>query len=66
MTKKKPTSLMDCLNAKYPSSSEYIYCSKGHKLGDGRIHKRSLDKPLICRACQGCKDFVSMNDEEVK
>jgi len=56
-----PISLYDCLNAKWPndSLSPYIYCSKGHKLSNGKIHTRQVNRgdKLICRVCQICKDF---------
>jgi len=55
-----PISLYDCINARYPIlPNEYIICSKGHKLGTGKIHIRQVDRgdKLICRICQTCKDF---------
>jgi len=56
-----PISIFDCLNAKWPNDSlpPYIYCSKGHKLGNGKIHTRKVDRgdKLICRICQTCRDF---------
>lgn len=56
--------LYDCLHAKYPSNGLYITCSKGHKLGNGNIHKDKVLKgdKLICRACSLCTDFSDMND----
>ncbi len=58
-------SLMDCLNAFYPDgitrpdgiTHKHIWCSKGHKLGSGHIRKESIEKPLVCRSCQGCPDL---------
>ena len=54
-----PISILDCINAKWPANGGYIYCSKGHKLGSGKIHTRQVDRgdKLLCRICQICKDF---------
>ena len=60
-------SLYQCLNAIYPDdlTHRYIWCRAGHKLGDGRIRKEAVDlnKPLICRSCHRCPDFVDMNED---
>lgn len=60
--------LYDCLEAQWPINGEYIYCRKGHKLGDGRIHIRRVDRgdKLICRACQVCKDFLPFDVDYIK
>ena len=58
----KPISLEDCLFAKYPGDGEYIYCAKGHKLGNGKILKSRVDEKLIFKCCQLCKDYESMDD----
>ncbi len=52
-------SLFDCQNARWPKDNEYIYCSKGYKLGTGKIHTRQVNRgdKLICRICQTCKDY---------
>lgn len=59
-------SLLDCQCARYPTVGEYIKCSKGHKLGDGRVHIRKLERgdKLVCKTCQLCKDFVDMNNHK--
>ena len=58
--------LMDCQNAIYPNGKTrfHIWCSKGHKLGDGYIRKEDVDKgkPLVCRICQSCLDFLSFEE----
>ncbi len=61
--------LYDCLEARYPiPPNEYILCRKGHKLGDGRIHIRRVDREdkLVCRVCQICKDFSPFGIEYQK
>ncbi len=58
-------SLYDCLHAQYPvPPNEYITCSKGHKLGQGHIHKRQVDREdkLVFKICALCKDFSDIND----
>lgn len=59
----KVRSLYDCLQAKYPSKGEYIYCAKGHKLGQGNISKSRIDQEdkLIFKVCQLCRDFSPMD-----
>jgi len=61
-------SLYDCLNARYPIRDEYIYCSKGYKLGNGNVHIRQLDRgdKLVCTICQRCEDFIDMNLTEIE
>ena len=62
-------SLYQCLEARYPVDNEYIYCGKGHKLGNRNVHVRQVirgDK-LVYKVCQECKDFNDMGEyEEVK
>ena len=60
----KPILLEDCLHAKYPGTGEYLYCAKGHKLGNGKILKSRVDKgdKLIFKCCQLCVDYESMDD----
>jgi len=61
----KIRSLYDCLHARYPvPPDEYIRCVKGHKLGQGNIHKRQADREdkLIFKVCMLCSDFCDMND----
>ncbi len=57
--KRLPISIFDCMNAKWPQDNEYIYCSKGRKLGSGKIHTRQVDRgdKLLCRICQICSDW---------
>jgi len=55
-------SLYDCLNARYPKEGEYIYCLKGHKLGNGKIHIRQMGRKLVFKVCQECKDFNDMRE----
>ena len=60
----KKRSLYDCSHAKYPVPlNEYIMCSKGHKLGSGKVHKRQVDREytLIFKICQLCTDFDDMD-----
>ena len=62
----KVRSLYDCYHAKYPASpDEYVRCAKGHKLGNGNIHKRQVDRgdTLIFKICALCKDFDDMDGE---
>ena len=56
-------SLWMCANATYPSEGGYISCSKGHDLGiiSPRMVKRG--KPLVCRACNPCKDCDIMGND---
>jgi hypothetical protein len=60
----KIRSLNDCLHAKYPGKGEYIYCAKGHKLGNGKVLKSRVDKgvKLIFKCCQLCTYFENMDD----
>jgi len=53
-----PISIMDCINAKWPKDNEYICCSKGHKVGNGKIHTRRVDRgaKLIYRVRHTCKE----------
>ena len=65
--RKRMISLWQCLFAKNPDGIKHhhIWCSKGHRLGSGFIRKEAVEKnkPLICRACQGCLDFISVEDD---
>lgn len=58
--------LYDCQHAIYPDgiTQIYVWCAKGKRLGSGHITKADIDKdrPLVCRICQTCKDFHSMDD----
>ena len=60
-------SLFDCLHAIYPNGldHEYVWCSKGHKLGSGNISQRQVEREdkLICRKCQICSEFEDMREE---
>ena len=55
-------SLYDCLLAKYPGNGEFIYCAKGHKLGNGKILKSRVEEKLIFKVCMLCPDFEDMDD----
>ncbi len=65
--KKKVISLYDCFLARYPvPPDEMVTCKAGHKLGQGNIHKRQVDRNdrLVFKVCQLCKDYSSMNEGE--
>ena len=62
----KIRSLYDCLNARYPVSGECLTCSKGHKLGQGKVNKGRMDDNedgLVFKVCQTCLDFLTMNED---
>ena len=60
-------SLLDCLNARWPIKGEYIKCSKGHKLGNGKVHIRQVDRgdKLICKICQKCTDYTPFDKDYI-
>ena len=65
----KIRSLYDCLNARYPISGDYITCLKGHKLGQGKVHKERIDDNedgLVFKVCQGCLDFLTTDEDSGK
>jgi len=50
-------SLYECFEARI--KDKYVYCAKGHRLGNGNIHIRQVKRgaPLECSACKNCPDI---------